>query len=188
MMAKSVRRHLINRLAPSRHQRSPRSHSRAHASADFSRDGSDFQNWVLRNDRAQRTPDKREVRDCLIATRGACIAKTTYVEYVMPRLPNTSPQTLSVLALLLESPRSWHYGYALSQLTGLKSGTLYPILLRLADQGWLETRWAEPEQPGRPPRHTYRLTGAGAKTARTKLAEAAPLRMTRRLAAVPGSR
>ena len=152
------------------------------------RGGSDFQNWVLRNDRAQRTPEKREVRDCLIATRGACIAKTTYVEYVMPRLPNTSPQTLSVLALLLESPRSWHYGYALSQVTGLKSGTLYPILLRLADQGWLETRWAEPEQPGRPPRHTYRLTGAGAKTARTKLAEAAPLRMTRRLAAVPGSR
>ena len=118
----------------------------------------------------------------------SCIAKTTYVEYVMPRLPNTSPQTLSVLALLLESPRSWHYGYALSQLTGLKSGTLYPILLRLADQGWLETRWAEPEQPGRPPRHTYRLTGEGAKTARTKLAEAAPLIMTRRLATVPGSR
>ena len=106
----------------------------------------------------------------------------------MPRLPNTSPQTLSVLALLLESPRSWHYGYGLSQVTGLKSGTLYPILLRLADQGWLETRWAEPEQPGRPPRHTYRLTGAGAKTARTKLAEAAPVRMTRRLAPVPGSR
>ena len=106
----------------------------------------------------------------------------------MPRLPNSSPQTLSVLALLLESPRSWHYGYALSQLTGLKSGTLYPILLRLADQGWLETRWAEPEQPGRPPRHTYRLTGEGAKTARRKLAEAAPSMMSGRLASVPGSR
>jgi PadR family transcriptional regulator PadR len=106
----------------------------------------------------------------------------------MPRLPNTSPQTLSVLELLLESPRSWHYGYALSQLTGLKSGTLYPILLRLADQGWLETRWAEPEQPGRPARHTYRLTGEGAKTARTTLAEAAPVRTTRRLASALGSR
>ena len=120
--------------------------------------------------------------------RGACIAKTIYVEYVMPRLPNTSPQTLSVLGLLLESPRSWHYGYALSQLTDLKSGTLYPILMRLADQGWLETRWAEPDQPGRPPRHTYRLTGAGAKMARTKLAEAAPSRVIRRLVPVPGSR
>src|SRR5947207_4966322 len=99
-----------------------------------------------------------------------------------------SRPALCVLARLFESPRSWHYGYALSQVTGLKSGTLYPILLRLADQGWLETRWAEPEQAGRPPRHTYRLTGAGAKAARTKLAEGAPMRMTRRLAAVPGSR
>ncbi len=106
----------------------------------------------------------------------------------MPRPPNTSPQTLSVLELLLESPRSWHYGYALSQRTGLKSGTLYPILMRLADQGWLETRWAEPEHPGRPPRHTYRLTGEGARAARAKVAEAAPSRTTRRLVLVPGSR
>jgi DNA-binding PadR family transcriptional regulator len=105
----------------------------------------------------------------------------------MPRLPNTSPQTLRVLELLLEAPRSWHYGYALSQLTGLRSGTLYPILLRLADQGWLETRWAEPEQSGRPPRHTYRLTGKGAALARTTLADAAPLKVNRRLAAVTGS-
>jgi PadR family transcriptional regulator, regulatory protein PadR len=104
----------------------------------------------------------------------------------MPRLPNTSPQTLRVLELLLESPRSWHYGYALGQLTGLKSGTLYPILMRLADQGWLETRWAEPEQPGRPPRHTYRLTADGARSARTKLAEATPVTITRRLAYGPG--
>ncbi|MBI3568729.1 MAG: PadR family transcriptional regulator [Gemmatimonadetes bacterium] len=91
----------------------------------------------------------------------------------MPRIPNTSPQTLAVLELLLEAPRSWHYGYALSQLAGLKSGTLYPILVRLADQGWLETKWAEPELPGRPARHTYRLTGKGAKAARAKLAEGA---------------
>jgi PadR family transcriptional regulator PadR len=99
----------------------------------------------------------------------------------VPRISNTSPQTLSVLEVLLESPRSWHYGYAISQRTGLKSGTLYPILVRLAEQGWLETRWIEPEQPGRPARHTYRLTGDGAKSARVKLAEASPLRGVRRL-------
>jgi PadR family transcriptional regulator, regulatory protein PadR len=92
----------------------------------------------------------------------------------MPRPQNVSPQTLRVLQELVDSRRSWHYGYALSQSTGLKSGTLYPILARLAEQGWLETRWAESEQPGRPPRHTYRLTGDGAKAARARLAEAAP--------------
>lgn len=88
----------------------------------------------------------------------------------MARVPNTSPQTLHVLALLLASPRSWHYGYGISQRTGLRSGTLYPILSRLAEIGWLETRWAEPEQPGRPARHTYRLTPDGATEARTHLA------------------
>jgi DNA-binding PadR family transcriptional regulator len=106
----------------------------------------------------------------------------------MSRIPNTSPQTLAVLELLLASPREWHYGYALSRRSGLKSGTLYPILVRLADQGWLETRWAEPEQPGRPARHTYRLTGEGARSARTKLAEVAPRKHARRLQPAAGYR
>ena len=99
----------------------------------------------------------------------------------MPRASNISPQTLSVLELLLEAPRSWHYGYALSQRTGLKSGTLYPILVRLAEQGWLDTQWSESEEPGRPPRHTYRLTAEGAKSARQRLAEFAPSRSKARL-------
>ncbi|MBI2407398.1 MAG: PadR family transcriptional regulator [Gemmatimonadetes bacterium] len=99
----------------------------------------------------------------------------------MPRASNTSPQTLCVLALLLEAPRAWHYGYAVSQLTKLRSGTLYPILARLADQGWLETRWAEPEKPGRPPRHTYRLTGLGAQSARQLVADAERPRLALRI-------
>ena len=88
----------------------------------------------------------------------------------MPSAPNTSPQTLRVLALLLESPRSWHYGYGISQHTGLRSGTLYPILARLEEMGWLDAKWEESGQPGRPPRHTYRLTSEGAKAARQHLA------------------
>jgi PadR family transcriptional regulator, regulatory protein PadR len=72
---------------------------------------------------------------------------------------------MHVLRLLLEEPTAWHYGYEISQHTSLKSGTLYPILIRLADQGWLETRWAEPERQGRPARHTYRLTQVGSRAA-----------------------
>lgn len=105
----------------------------------------------------------------------------------MPRTPNTSPQTLLVLALLLESPRSWHYGYGISQRTDLRSGTLYPILSRLAEQGWLETKWSEPDQSGRPPRHTYRLTSDGAQAARQLLSAAA--KAGQRIAvALPGGR
>ena len=90
----------------------------------------------------------------------------------MPLPPNSSPQTLVILDLLLANRAAWHYGYDLSRRSGLKSGTLYPILIRLADRGWLETRWADADRPGRPPRHTYRLTGEGANAAATALAVA----------------
>ena len=43
-----------------------------------------------------------------------------------------SAQTLSVLAALCQEPSQWQHGYALAKQTGLKSGTLYPILIRLA--------------------------------------------------------
>lgn len=45
--------------------------------------------------------------------------------------------------------------------TGLSSGTLYPLLMRMTDQGLVEAEWHAPAQPGRPPRHAYRLTAAG---------------------------
>ena len=45
--------------------------------------------------------------------------------------------------------------------TGLSSGTLYPLLMRMADRGLVEAEWREPAQSGRPARHAYRLTAAG---------------------------
>ena len=60
-----------------------------------------------------------------------------------------------------------HYGYDLSKNTGLSSGTLYPLLMRLSDQGLLESQWQKPERPGKPPRHVYRLTSEGLAFART---------------------
>lgn len=77
-----------------------------------------------------------------------------------------SAQTLAVLAALMEQPRAWQHGYELSKATGLKSGTLYPILLRLSDQGLLHSRWKDADRPGRPPRHVYRLTANGLALAR----------------------
>jgi DNA-binding PadR family transcriptional regulator len=38
---------------------------------------------------------------------------------------------------------------------------MYPILMRLADRGLLETAWENDVPAGRPPRHLYRLTGTG---------------------------
>jgi PadR family transcriptional regulator, regulatory protein PadR len=80
-----------------------------------------------------------------------------------------SPQTVTVLTEFLRGPEEWKYGYDISRSTGLKSGTLYPILMRLADRSLLETAWKTAEA-GRPPRHMYKLTADGLRYARTQVA------------------
>lgn len=76
-----------------------------------------------------------------------------------PRRP--SAQTTAVVLALAQDPATWHYGYQLCQHLGLKAGSVYPILMRLADRGLLETAWERDAPAGRPPRHLYRLTGPG---------------------------
>jgi len=78
----------------------------------------------------------------------------------MQRNRPPSAQTISVLLALAADPAQWRYGYDLATQVQLKSGSLYPILVRLADRGLLETAW-EQGQGSRPPRHLYRLTSAG---------------------------
>jgi len=72
-----------------------------------------------------------------------------------------SPQTMRVLRALAAEPVRWRYGYELGAETGLKAGSLYPILVRLADRGLLEAQWEESPPHGRPARHLYRLTAGG---------------------------
>ena len=91
----------------------------------------------------------------------------------MPRPSHASPQTLRLFEALLAEPARWRYGYDLSRETGLASGTLYPILMRLSAQHLLDTGWEASDEPGRPPRHTYRLTADGLALAQERLATAA---------------
>lgn len=66
---------------------------------------------------------------------------------------------------LAEEAAAWRHGYELCRETGLKAGSMYPILIGLADKGWLETKWETALPLGRPPRHLYRLTEIGLKQA-----------------------
>jgi len=83
--------------------------------------------------------------------------------------PQLSPQTLQVLDAFLQNPKDWKYGYDISRNTGLKSGTLYPILMRLAERKLLEASW-ETAEIGKPPRHMYRFTPNGLRYAREQQA------------------
>jgi DNA-binding HxlR family transcriptional regulator len=86
----------------------------------------------------------------------------------MPRVPDTSRTTRLILDAFANSPGEWRYGYDLCREAGVKSGTLYPMLIRLADRGLLVAEWREAEKPGRPPRHAYRLTPKGLAFARSQ--------------------
>ena len=82
----------------------------------------------------------------------------------MKRSRSLSSAARSVLSLLAEAGPQWSHGYDLCRRAEVKSGTLYPLLIRLEQQKHLEARWLPPE-PGRPPRHVYRLTATGRRLA-----------------------
>jgi len=78
-----------------------------------------------------------------------------------------SVQTLKVLEALAGDPAAWRYGYELGAQVGVRSGSLYPILVRLADRALLDATWETEMIPGRPPRHLYRLSALGLEYAHT---------------------
>ena len=78
-----------------------------------------------------------------------------------------------VLRALLADPAAERYGLQLCEETGLPSGTIYPIVARLEQLGWIESSWEDPRRhvaEGRPRRRYYRLTGEGARQAPHALA------------------
>src|SRR5579875_4096560 len=89
-----------------------------------------------------------------------------------------------VLRAFLDDPAVPRYGYDLMKAAGLKSGTMYPMLDRLADDGLVTSAWETPQEDGQRPRKYYQLTGEGIRVARLELAQASAAR--RRAPGRPG--
>lgn len=89
------------------------------------------------------------------------------------RDPRMSGPTLKVLKLLIEKPKDEHSGAGISKLTKVGAGTLYPLLARLEQAGWIIGEWEDIDATaaGRPKRRFYRLTGLGQTRARAAFAE-----------------
>jgi DNA-binding PadR family transcriptional regulator len=79
----------------------------------------------------------------------------------MTRVQRPSAHTTAVVLALAERPATWRYSTELCQQLHRTPGSMYPILVWLADRGLLETTWDTDTPAGRSPRHRYRLTGAG---------------------------
>jgi PadR family transcriptional regulator, regulatory protein PadR len=64
-------------------------------------------------------------------------------------------------------------GAEVGRATNLASGTLYPILMRLEEAGWVDSQWenGDPHELGRPRRRLYHVTAIGKKRARAALRE-----------------
>ena len=77
--------------------------------------------------------------------------------------------TLALMVLRTLAVLGPQHGYGIAKrieqisadMLAVNHGTLYPVLMRLSEQGLLESRWQDPERPGLPPRHVYRLTAPG---------------------------
>jgi len=80
--------------------------------------------------------------------------------------------TLEVLEFLVHAGTDEElYGWKITQAIGRPTGTVYPILARLEQTGWLESRWESDEPDSRGPRRRfYRLTPTGLAEARDALA------------------
>lgn len=83
----------------------------------------------------------------------------------MRRARKLSPQAIAILLALADEAAGWSHGYELCRRLDLKAGTVYPILMRLAERGQVETAWETDPPAGRPARHLYRLSGVGAEIA-----------------------
>jgi PadR family transcriptional regulator, regulatory protein PadR len=95
-----------------------------------------------------------------------------------------------VLRVMITDPSAQHYGYDLMKAAKLPSGTLYPMLARLQQDGLVDSEWEAQREDagGRPPRKYYRLTAEGLRVARLELAQAAsaaPARRARQAATRP---
>jgi DNA-binding PadR family transcriptional regulator len=86
--------------------------------------------------------------------------------------PRMTASVLKVVSALLAGGAAERYGMQLMRETGLASGTLYPILVRLERAGWVVAQWedVDPAAAGRPSRRYYRLTPDGIEVARREVA------------------
>jgi DNA-binding PadR family transcriptional regulator len=87
--------------------------------------------------------------------------------------PRITGPTLKVLGEFLNRPTDRISGIEISRSAGLASGTLYPILFRLEEAGWLESEWENvvPSQVKRPRRRLYSITALGERSARASFVE-----------------
>ena len=76
-----------------------------------------------------------------------------------PRLTKSMIAVLEVLIAATRDAPAW--GLSICMDADLGSGTVYPLLDRLSELGWVSSWQETGAHPGRPPRRYYELTNTG---------------------------
>ncbi|MEU9570231.1 helix-turn-helix transcriptional regulator [Streptomyces massasporeus] len=87
----------------------------------------------------------------------------------MTNIRLTKPTIAVLEALLSATSDRPAWGLSICRSADLGPGTVYPILDRLAERGWVASREETTPHPGRPARRFYELTGTGRQKANAAL-------------------
>ena len=102
------------------------------------------------------------------------------------RITNPLLDVLEVLLQAFDSRTGDLHGWAIMKATKRSGPTVYGVLDRLEDIGWISGRWEdENPEPGKPRRRLYSITPTGVIGAREVLRERRPQALHSRLRA-PG--
>src|SRR5262245_36240933 len=87
-------------------------------------------------------------------------------------MPNTRRLGFATLQILQAIAAGYVYGFDIMNATGLPSGTVYPILSKLEDSGFVKSNWESArvaKREKRPARRSYVITGEGREAVRETL-------------------
>ncbi|MGV8885485.1 MAG: PadR family transcriptional regulator [Microbacteriaceae bacterium] len=93
----------------------------------------------------------------------------------MKPLSRITPATIDVLSVLDNSGEAV-WGMLVIKSSGRPAGSVYPILERLEQCGWVTSRWEEDDARSGPRRRYYELTLDGAVAARSAMSDFARTR------------
>ncbi|MEZ4629491.1 MAG: helix-turn-helix transcriptional regulator [Deinococcales bacterium] len=68
---------------------------------------------------------------------------------------------VQVLIEMLKAPQAKHYGNALIKALDIPSGSLYPLLIKLEERGYLQSAFEDNPRLKRGERHYYWFTDVG---------------------------
>jgi len=107
----------------------------------------------------------------------------------MPSQLRVTPPLLDVLEVFLHAcdDGAELHGWAIMKATKRSGPTVYGVLDRLEDLGWITGWWEDQNpDPGKPRRRLYRLTPTGLSGAKQILGDRRPEALRRRVSPAPG--